>query len=825
MLNVSASPVLPGPIIKMVGLQPALAEELRGRFSEDVDIETLRDHAELSQYLQQDGLPVDAVVLGMRPEEAVRVAQRIHARDKFMPVMIVGTPEACAPLRRTLMFSPLLGNEVMPWSTDDLDALPNAVREAVDRRRQRLRHHHTLSRAQVRFEKLPLLKPEVTHYLDQLLDFAPIGILTIDPAGIIVTLNLQAQQTLDGMDSSPLGLPLEQFFPVAEHVHLHRLRTEISENGSGHAREVLRLRGQGVSRRHVEVTFAPLSYRCAQRGWMVMLQDVTARIEAEEERRQAETELHMHVKVLRRFHEISASENLDLNEKLSQILELACAQFELPIGVITRIEGESLKVLRAVGNCANCTLDQGLVTSGSYCQKTLEHAEPFTLIQSGSDGYQESNSGPKDNVNTYIGARYLVNGKVEGTLCFMDTALRQKGFTEADCELVKLISRWVGSERQRARVEGHMRKLSSALEQTADAVMITDKERRIEYVNPAFEMLTGYSKAEVLGKAAGMLRSGFHEQKFYEQLWRIISNGQSYRGQLVNRKKDGTLYHEQRTITPLKQEDGQITHFISTGRDITKLVEAQRKGRLHQAELAHVARLSTLGEMISGLAHELNQPLCAITTFTQTCRRILASGHCKPEQISYGLEQVLRQADLASEIFRRLRTFARKGDIQRKAVNLREVSQEMASFVEGEALQNLVQLRLLVPAGLPPVWADPIQVEQVLLNLVRNAMDALVDREPGNRWIAVTASQNAPGEIMVQVTDSGHGCEPEIADKLFEPFFTTKASGMGVGLGISQGIVEAHGGRLWLEETSSDGTTFRFTLPQAKGTENEEAAR
>ena len=822
MLNALASPVVPNPVIKMVGLQPALAEELRRRFPEEFDIEILRDHARLSQYMEQGGLPVDAVLLGMRPEEAIRVAQRIHAMDKFMPVMIVGTPQECSPLRRTLMFSPFLGSEVVPWSSDDVDVLPYAVREAVDRRRQRLRHHHTLIRAQVRFERLPLLKPEVTHYLDQLLDFAPIGVLTVDPAGIILTLNPQAQQTLNGMDSSPLGRPLEEFFPVSERGHLSRLRAEVSHTEAGKARATLRLLGPCGSMCHVDVTFAPLSYRTGQRGWMVILQDVSPRVEAEKERQQAETDLRMHVKALRRFHEISASQDLNLDEKLDQVLEVACAQFELPVGVITRVQDQALTVLRSVGQIGGRALNPSQVPLDSCCQKTLEHVEPFTLTRASNGVCNDVKSDHEHTVNAYIGARYLVNEEVAGTLCFLGTVPREKIFTEADCELIKLISRWVGSEQQRTRAEARMRKLSGALEQTADAVMITDKERRIEYVNPAFEGLTGYSRDEVLGKAAGVLRSGFHDEKFYEQLWRIVSSGHAYRGELVNRKKDGSLYHEQRTISPLKGEGGQITHFISTGHDITKLVEAQRKDRLHQAELAHVARLSTLGEMTSGLAHELNQPLCAITTFAQTCLRILASGECKPEKIGYGLEQVLRQADFASQIFRRLRTFSRKGDMQRKAVSLREVTQEMANFVKAETLQNLTHLDLDVPAGLPPVWADPIQVEQVLLNLVRNAMDAVAECDPANRRVTVTAVQSAPGEIAMEVSDSGHGCVAEIADQLFEPFFTTKANGMGVGLGISQGIIEAHGGRLWLAKTNPDGTTFRFTLPEAQGVRDED---
>lgn len=824
MLNVSASPGVSGPIIKMVGVQPALEEQLRRCLPEEAAIEVLSDQAELSRYMEQGGSPADVVLLGMRPDEAVRIAQRIHARDKFMPVMIVGTPEVCEALRRTLMFSPLLSSEIVPWASDDLDTLPNAVQEAAERHRQRLQHHHTLSRAQVRFETLPLLKPEVTHYLDQLLDFAPIGVLTVDPAGIILTLNHQAQQTLNCMESSALGRPLEEFFPASELDPLRRLRSEVTDTEAGNARETLRLHGPSGSMRHVEVTFAPLSYRTGQRGWMVMLQDVTSRVEAEEERHRAESELRMHVKVLRRFHEISASQDLSLDEKLDQVLELACAQFELSVGVITRVQNQALTVLRSVGQLEDCALDPSRGSWDSRCEITLGQTEPFTLIKASHSAYDDVKSSHGHAVNAYIGARYMVDGKVEGTLCFMGAAPAEKSFTEADCELIKLIARWIGGERQRTRVEAHTRKLSGALEQTADAVMIADKERRIEYVNPAFETLTGYPKEEVMGKPAGVLRSGVHDEKFYEQLWCMLSSGHAYRGELVNRKKDGSLYHEQRTISPLKGKDGKITHFISTGHDITKLVEAQRKDRIHQAELAHVARLSTLGEMTSGLAHELNQPLCAITTFAQTCLRIVASGEYKPEQITYGLEQVLHQADLANQIFRRLRSFARKGDMQRKAVNLSDITQEIKHFIEAEALQNHVQLRVAVSAGLPPVRADPIQVEQVLMNLVRNAMDAVAQCEPVHRRVTVTAAESASGEILVEVSDTGHGCPAEIADQLFEPFFTTKANGMGVGLGISQGIIEAHEGRLWLADTSPDGTTFRFTLPQDRGDGNENSA-
>lgn len=151
----------------------------------------------------------------------------------------------------------------------------------------------------------------------------------------------------------------------------------------------------------------------------------------------------------------------------------------------------------------------------------------------------------------------------------------------------------------------------TALEQTADALITADRQRDIEYVNSSFESLTGYTKNEVIGQSTHVLRSGFHDVDFYKELWTALNAGKAFRGVLVNRKKDGSLYHEQRSISPLKDAVGQVTHYISTGHDITELVEAQRQHRLHQAELTHVGRLSTLGEMTSGLAHELNQPLCA----------------------------------------------------------------------------------------------------------------------------------------------------------------------------------------------------------------------
>ncbi len=550
---------------------------------------------------------------------------------------------------------------------------------------------------------------------------------------------------------------------------------------------------------------------------MLILQDVTDRVAAEAERQRAEEDLRFHATVLRSFHEISSDLELGLDEKLHRLLRLGCEQFGLPIAILSRIDGGFFRIQDAISD--NPAYAAGVVKDldQTYCSATVFTTEPVAFEQASACAWRDHPSYRDHGLEAYIGARVRVDGSLYGTLCFASQAPRRAPFSSTDLETLKLMSQWVGSALQRERAEAHMRKLSSALEQTADTVIITDRERRIEYVNPAFERLTGYGKEDVIGQKTYFLRSGLHDDAFYRDLWDVIGNGNAYRGVMVNRKKDGSIFHEQKTITPLKDAQGRITHFISTGQDITDQVRAEEIERQHKAELAHVARLSILGEMTSGLAHELNQPLCAITTYAQTCLRIIDTGSCKPDQVRYGLEQVVRQAELGGAIFRRLRHFARKGERRQQRIDLREVIQETANFVRAEVRQQQIRLRLDVAPDLPGVMADPIQIEQVLLNLIRNGMDALSGLDGSRREIAIRATHDGNGGVRICIRDGGQGCPDDVADRLFEPFFTTKPAGMGIGLGISQSIIDAHRGRLWLDDNSMNGATFCFTLPGAGG--------
>lgn len=804
-------------ILHLVGVAPDITAMLHQELDPVLSIEAMETLETLYSRFQEGCRPADTVLLGMEIEEPVRVAQRIHTYDKYIPILILSPPARCAQLKRTLMFSPFLGNEVMPWATSEIDELSSAIRHSISRRQQRTRYLNTISSAQIRLETLPLLQPDATHYLDQLLDHAPIGVLTVDLTGSILTLNRQAMSLLGVSERGALGRPLDEQFPDYERTRMKALIQQALDEMSRQRPLVFEI-VDNILRciRFLEITPAPLAYRTGQRGAMLILQDVSDRVAAERQRQRAEDELRFYAIVLRTFHEVSSDHELSLEEKLHRLLELGCEKFRMPIAILSRIDGQFFCIQDSISDHPAFMVGVTKDLDQTYCSATVYTNEPVAFEHAGVSKWNQHPSYKEHHMEAYIGVRIQVASGLYGTLCFVSPSPRQSPFSSADFEILKLMSQWVGNEMQRQRTEAHMRKLSSALEQAADSVMITDRERRIEYVNPAFELLTGYHREEVIGQKTYFLRSGVHDEEFYQALLQVINNGGVFRGVLVNRKKDGSIFHEQKTIAPLKDDQGNITHFISTGHDITDLVRAEEQDRLHKAELAHVGRLSILGEMTSGLAHELNQPLCAITTYAQTCLRIIENRDYNPEEVRYGLEQVVRQAELGGAIFRRLRNFARKGEIRQQRMNLQDVIHEVAGFIRAEAQQSQVHLKMEVARQLPSVSADPIQIEQVMLNLVRNSMDAMSSIEEGQRVISIKAGRYQKRWVRVCISDTGRGCPMEIVDRLFEPFFTTKPNGLGIGLGISQSIIDAHGGRLWLESNSVTGAMFCFTLPSTE---------
>ena len=277
--------------------------------------------------------------------------------------------------------------------------------------------------------------------------------------------------------------------------------------------------------------------------------------------------------------------------------------------------------------------------------------------------------------------------------------------------------------------------------------------------------------------------------------------------------RDGTVKHLHHLAQAVFGPDGRVQKYVGTIHDITDRRRAEDEARVLQERLTHFSRLSTMGEMAAGLAHEINQPLSAIATYAQACQRLIRQPEPDTEDVTSALEQINAQALRAGEVIRRLRNFVKNREVKREPVNCARLLEDLRTLAETDARLHNIRLRLDCQEPLPTVYADPIQLQQVVLNLVRNAIDAMADAPEDRREVVLMTREVTDGEVEVTVADHGTGLAPEATEHLFNPFFTTKASGTGLGLAISRSIVRAHGGRLWHTPNDGCGVRFHFTLP------------
>jgi len=287
--------------------------------------------------------------------------------------------------------------------------------------------------------------------------------------------------------------------------------------------------------------------------------------------------------------------------------------------------------------------------------------------------------------------------------------------------------------------------------------------------------------------------------------------------------EDGRQRHLHHIAQALRGPDGQIEKFVGTIHDVTDRRFAEEEARQLQERLTHFSRLSTMGEMAAGLAHEINQPLSAIATYSQACRRLMGQPAPDHEAVLSALEQINAQALRAGEVIRRLRAFVKNREVTREPVDCRRLLEDLRTLAEPDARLHNIQLRIETDTRLPTVYADPIQLQQVVLNLVRNAIDALTEADEEDREVVLTARRTGEREIEVTVSDRGPGLAMEATDHLFNPFFTTKSGGTGLGLAISRSIVRAHGGRLWHTPNEGRGAKFHFTVPASPDSTGDDA--
>ncbi len=268
---------------------------------------------------------------------------------------------------------------------------------------------------------------------------------------------------------------------------------------------------------------------------------------------------------------------------------------------------------------------------------------------------------------------------------------------------------------------------------------------------------------------------------------------------------------------------GEPDAVVAVARDATDRHRAEEQARQHLQSLAHVSRVSSMGEMASAIAHEINQPLTAIANYAYACLRLLRGGRATGDEALEVMQRVASEAERAGEIVRKMRSFVRGEEGQVTAVDANFLVAEVLQLAAPEARQSGVELAQALAPGLPEVLADSIQIQQVLLNLVRNAVEAIVAGDSAQRTVRIETARGEPGFVEIQVSDTGPGLAREALEKVFEPFHTTKPDGIGIGLALSRSIVDAHGGRLWASASPGGGATFHLTLPIATAPEETDA--
>jgi C4-dicarboxylate-specific signal transduction histidine kinase len=297
-------------------------------------------------------------------------------------------------------------------------------------------------------------------------------------------------------------------------------------------------------------------------------------------------------------------------------------------------------------------------------------------------------------------------------------------------------------------------------------------------------------------------------------MWEALSRGEEWVGEVLNKKKNGELFWEQVSISPIRDGNQEITHYLSIQVDVTEKKHLKEQAQQHQAELAFMARLNTMGEMATGLAHELNQPLSAINTYADVAIRMLDSGIKQPDKFREVVEGSRKQAIRASEIIRHLRQLVKKQGSEKAEVNLNEMVVNVVGFLEGEIQKRDIGLLLHLHGDLPRLVVDNIQIEQVLINLLRNALEVEWPVSSTAHEITIRTAIIDNKFVQTAISDNGVGMSSEILSQIFNPFFSTKGKrGMGMGLSICRSIVESHDGRLWATSEPGQGSTFFFNLP------------
>ncbi len=393
--------------------------------------------------------------------------------------------------------------------------------------------------------------------------------------------------------------------------------------------------------------------------------------------------------------------------------------------------------------------------------------------------------------------------------------------TASEIQLIEGMANLVSIALERQQTSEERNRLATAIEQAGESIAITDVLGMIQYINPAFERTTGFAATEVIGRSHNIVKSGSHDVAFYKDMWGKLASGQTWRSRFINKRKDGSLFLEDTVISPVRDTDGKIINFVAVNRDVTK--EVALEDQLRQAQ-----KMEAIGQLAGGVAHDFNNLLTAILGNSEMLLSAVAreAEKLSEEMLRSGLEQIQSAGKQAASLTRQLLAFGRREIIRAEVLDPKTVIGDIEDLLRG-LIGEHVQLDLTLGAGTYFIHADPGQVEQVVMNLVVNAADAMP--EGGRIEVRIEEAEldeasvaghpdMKPGRyVKLCVIDSGAGMTPNTLERMYEPFFTTKPEGTGTGLGLAlvYGTVKKLGGHISVDSRLSEGSTFTVYVPVA----------
>lgn len=508
-----------------------------------------------------------------------------------------------------------------------------------------------------------------------------------------------------------------------------------------------------------------------------------------------------------------------------RIVDLLASILHVPSAVVTKLEPPQYthyRILASSNSEGNPfpVDDTFAMDIGTFCETVINTREPLLVPDALEDRQWQSAPELRVGMVSYLGFPVLwPDGRMFGTICVLDD--KANGYSDLYQEVLQHCRDVLEGDLQTlarlgTALEEERANLGELFTRVPAAVVMVARDSRITRVNPAFTGIFGYTAAEALGqRIKDLITPDDLQEEFDNFMDRMVRTGDVFTAETVRRHKDGTRVPVALICVPVSSNAAGDAGYVIY-RDLTesrRFQDEQRRYHEMQLELAHANRIATIGQLSASIAHEVTQPLTGIITNCSACLRMLAGDAPNLDGARATVQRTMRDANRASEVLARLRALYGKREATAEVVDLNEAIREVIALSLGELKKGCVIVRTELADDLPLVTGDRVQLQQVVLNLLLNALEAMQDVDDRPRDLVIHTERQEGDRVAVSVRDSGRGFDAHAVDRLFEAFYTTKQDGMGMGLSVSRSILESHHGRLWAAPNDGPGATFAFSVP------------